>query len=192
MILGRCSSASTIFGVARPPFRGGRRRGSGTFSGNLPSAPSAATAGREKGHVAVARACSAVESRLGEQLHLKDIALSVGVSVSHLNRLFRTHFDETVTEYVRRRRWNERGILLLLLGPFDQAGRPRSRTLEPSTLQQGHQAHLWRLSACSEAERPAASDISRGRFPVLSNSASDVAGVDGANRHRHPDRAEVA
>jgi AraC-like DNA-binding protein len=151
-----------------------------------------ATAGREKGHVAVARACSAVESRLGEQLHLKDIALSVGVSVSHLNRLFRTHFDETVTEYVRRKRVERARHLLLHSGL--------------SIKQVAHEVGLSNLQLFNKvirrtygvspralrAERPAAPDISRGRFPVLSNSASDVAGVDGANRHRHPDRAEVA
>jgi AraC family transcriptional regulator len=71
---------------------------------------------RDRCHGAVARACCAVESRLADPLHAKDIALSVGVSKTHLNRLFRAHFDETVTEYVRRKRIARARHLLLHSG----------------------------------------------------------------------------
>ena len=71
---------------------------------------------RERRHAAVARACSAVESRLAEPLHARDIARSVGVSPSHLNRLFRAHFDETLTAYVRRKKVDRARHLLLHSG----------------------------------------------------------------------------
>jgi AraC-like DNA-binding protein len=139
--------------------------------------------GRENRHAAVARACRAVESRLADQLHPKDLALSVGVSVGHLNRLFRTHFDETVTEYVRRKRVERARHLLLYSG---LSIKQVAYEVGLSNLQLFNKVIRRTYGASPRAlraERPAVPDLSRGR---------DIAGVDGANGHRHPDRAEVA
>ena len=68
---------------------------------------------RERRHSAVSHACRAVETRLAEPLHARDVALTAGVSTSRLNSLFRAHFDETVTEHVRRKRVERARHLLL-------------------------------------------------------------------------------
>jgi AraC-like DNA-binding protein len=71
---------------------------------------------RERRHAAVARACSAIESRLANPWRPKDLALEVDLSTSHLNRLFLRHFDESVTEYIRRKRVERARHLLLHSG----------------------------------------------------------------------------
>jgi AraC-like DNA-binding protein len=63
-------------------------------------------------HVALDRACRVIQSRLGEQLSLSDLATPAGVSPAHLTRLFRAEMGLTATDFLRRCRL-ERALHLL-------------------------------------------------------------------------------
>ncbi len=55
-------------------------------------------------HPAVERTVGLIELRLGDVLRVTELAREVGLSQSHLNRLFQSHFGSTVVRYIRDRR----------------------------------------------------------------------------------------
>ena len=55
-------------------------------------------------HAAVAAAVSYIEANLARPLQVAEIAQEIGISHSHLTRLFRAHTGRTVVAYIRHRR----------------------------------------------------------------------------------------
>ncbi|MGJ8639587.1 MAG: helix-turn-helix transcriptional regulator [Opitutaceae bacterium] len=59
------------------------------------------------------RACSFIEIRMSEQIYAERIANKLGISVTHLGRLFKRHLDCPVATYIRRRRAQRANELLV-------------------------------------------------------------------------------
>jgi AraC family transcriptional regulator len=55
-------------------------------------------------HPALKKAVGLIDLGLGNVLRISELALEVGVSQSHLNRLFQAQFGSTVVRYIRERR----------------------------------------------------------------------------------------
>ncbi|MBN1672982.1 MAG: helix-turn-helix transcriptional regulator [Kiritimatiellae bacterium] len=66
----------------------------------------------EARHPALREALNTIESRLAERLCVAELAGQVGLSQTHLNRLFRAAVGTTVTPYIRRRRVDQAAHLL--------------------------------------------------------------------------------
>ncbi|WP_205951531.1 helix-turn-helix domain-containing protein [Pantoea stewartii] len=54
-----------------------------------------------------------IESNLGHDLHLDEVARRAGYSRRHLQRLFRQHTGFSLAEYIRQRRLTESALTLL-------------------------------------------------------------------------------
>jgi len=104
-IRGRIEAVIPVF--PRQPDRVAARVWDVLWELTVPAAPE-----RRAAHPALQDALDTIESRLAERLHVADIANQVGLSQTHLNRLFRAAVGATVTGYIRRRRVDHAAHLL--------------------------------------------------------------------------------
>ena len=63
-------------------------------------------------HWRVQRAVDYVEQHLLEDISLEEVAISAGISLYHLHRLFSAVFGDTLKAYIRRRRLTEAAQIL--------------------------------------------------------------------------------